>query len=65
MRFMVYMLWVITLLPSNNMQRDDVASQYVDKHRITLFYLDLTLSHLIKSVLSYNPWLFHGLWKPN
>ena len=61
---MVYMLWVFTYdLLSNNMQTW-WCSQYnlVHKHRIMWFYPDLTLPHLNKCILSYNPWLSHGLW---
>ena len=63
-------LWFISLGYFHITIRQHVmwwCSQYnvVDKHRIIWFYPDLTLPHLIKCVLSYNPWLSHGLCKPN
>ena len=53
---MVYMLRVITYyhLTTCNMMMKSIYN-LVDKHRIMWLYPNLTLSHLIKSVLSYNP----------
>ena len=60
----VYMLRIVTYYhpTTSNMMMKSIYD-LVHKQNITWLYSNLTLSHLITSVLSYNPWLIHCLWK--